>query len=261
MRLVNADSEMGGFDTATRQRRPVVVVLHQPHSTPGHIGQWLVRNGYPLDVRKPRYGDPLPETLADHAGAVIFGGPMSANDPDDFVQRETEWIGVALRERKPFLGVCLGAQMLSNHLGGRVSFHPDLYAEIGYHAVVPTERGRAICEWPSHFYQWHREGFTVPAGACLLARNDGPFPNQAMQYGTAVGVQFHPEITYAQVNRWTTNSKHRLILTGAKPRQDHLDGHFRHAVAVHRWLDAFLRPWIDGALGGETAQARAHAAS
>jgi GMP synthase (glutamine-hydrolysing) len=38
-----------------------------------------------LDIRKPLYGDPLPETLENHCGAVIFGGPMSANDKDEFI--------------------------------------------------------------------------------------------------------------------------------------------------------------------------------
>src|SRR5262245_66225439 len=102
---------------APAAKKPVCVVLHQEHSNPGHVGQWFHRNGHALDIRKPRYGDPLPETLANHCGAVIFGGPMSANDKDEFIQLETEWIGVALKEEKPFLGICLGAQMLPNHPG------------------------------------------------------------------------------------------------------------------------------------------------
>ena len=61
-------------------------------------GQWLRTRGHPLDVRGPRFGDPLPESLEHHAGAVIFGGPMSANDSEDYVKIETEWIGVALLE-------------------------------------------------------------------------------------------------------------------------------------------------------------------
>src|SRR5512137_307589 len=103
--------------------KPVVLVLHQPHSNPGHIGQWFARRGHPLDIRRPRFGDPLPETLEHHAGAVIFGGPMSANDSDDYIRQEIDWIGVALKEKKPYLGVCLGGQMLAKHLGGRVSLH------------------------------------------------------------------------------------------------------------------------------------------
>ena len=225
-------------------KRPVVVVLHQEASTPAHIGQWLVRNGYPLDVRRPRFGDPLPDTLRDHSGAVIFGGPMSANDKDDFIQQEIAWIDVALGEEKPFLGVCLGAQMLAVNLGARVGFDPSSHAEIGYFQVAPTEAGQRICDWPDQFYQWHREGFGLPEGAALLAEGgqDCAFENQAFVYGKrAVGLQFHAEITHAQVHRWSAN-RQRLLLKGAKPRHQHLTGHRHHAASVQVWLDDFLGP-------------------
>src|SRR5258708_22945769 len=82
---------------------PCLIVLHQENSTAGRIGHALRARGVPLDIRRPRYGDPLPETLAEHAGAIVFGGPMSANDRDDFVRREIDWIAVPLEEKKPFL--------------------------------------------------------------------------------------------------------------------------------------------------------------
>ena len=105
--------------------KPVLIVLHQEMSTPGRVGHYLQARGISMDIRRPRLGDPLPETLAMHAGAVIFGGPMSANDPDDFIRTEIEWIKVPLREEKPFLGICLGAQMLARQLGATVAFHPE----------------------------------------------------------------------------------------------------------------------------------------
>jgi len=97
--------------------RRVLIVLHQEQSTPGRIGRLLRERGIALDIRRPRFGDPLPATLSDHLGAIVFGGPMSANDDDDYVRREIDWIGVPLAEDKPFLGICLGAQMLARHLG------------------------------------------------------------------------------------------------------------------------------------------------
>ena len=103
-------------DAEAGATRPVLVVLHGEHSCPGRIGQVLRKRGHALDVRKPRFGDKLPETLDDHAGAVIFGGPMSANDPEEFIKTEIDWIGVPLKEGRPYLGVCLGAQMLAKHL-------------------------------------------------------------------------------------------------------------------------------------------------
>ncbi|MBC7018111.1 glutamine amidotransferase, partial [Salmonella enterica subsp. enterica serovar Enteritidis] len=98
---------------------------HQESSTPGRVGNVLRALGHPLDIRRPRFGDPLPETLDQHAGAVFFGGPMSANDGDGYVRREIDWIEIALREQRPFLGICLGAQMLARQLGAKVAPHPQ----------------------------------------------------------------------------------------------------------------------------------------
>ena len=122
--------------------KPVLLILHQEHSSPGRVGQTLAKLGYPLDIRRPRFGDPLPETMDEHAGAAIFGGPQSANDNEDFVRREIDWIGVPLRDKKPYLGICLGAQMMARHLGARVFPHPQGHAEVGYYPIRPTEAGR-----------------------------------------------------------------------------------------------------------------------
>lgn len=225
-------------------KKPVCIVVHQEHSNPGHVGQWFRRNGYALDIRKPRYGEPLPETLQGHCGAVIFGGPMSANDKDEFICRETEWIGVALEEEKPFLGICLGGQMLANHLGAKVGFHPEELAEIGYYPIATTAEGARFGAFPDHVYQWHREGFELARDARLLATSAGAYPNQAFGYGSAIGLQFHPEITYAQVHRWTGNSNARLGMKGARERHEHIQGHIDHAPKVHAWLDRFLSRWV-----------------
>jgi GMP synthase (glutamine-hydrolysing) len=231
------------------ERRPVVVVLHQLHSNAGHIGQWLRARGYALDVRRPRFGDPLPDTLEHHAGAIIFGGPMSANDAQDFVKVETEWVGVALRENKPFLGVCLGAQMMANYLGAPVYGHPDKLVEIGYHPIRPSSCALRFGSWPERVYQWHREGFELPHSATILAVSEGPFANQAYAYGTAVGVQFHPEITYAMVSRWSARNSQLLAQRGAQDRPAQLADHIVHGPVVRRWLDSFLSRWISEPAG------------
>ncbi|HEU0159042.1 MAG TPA: glutamine amidotransferase [Hyphomicrobiaceae bacterium] len=231
-------------------KAPVCIILHQENSNPGHVGQWFVRNGYSLDIRKPRFGDPLPPTLEHHCGCVIFGGPMSANDKDAFVRTEIDWIGVPLRERKPFLGICLGAQMLTVNLGAKVGFHPEEFVEIGYYPLLASEPGGdALGQLPDHVYEWHKEGFELASGARLIATSPGAFPNQAFIYGpAAVGVQFHPEITYAQVHRWTGHNPQRLAMKGARARQQHIEGHVTHGPKVQAWLDRFLSRWICGRL-------------
>lgn len=232
--------------TEPMERRPrILVVLHQETSSPGRLGQALVRRGYALDVRRPRYGDPLPASLSEHAGSVIFGGPMSANDPDDFVRAEIDWLSVPLKEGKPFLGICLGAQMLAKHLGGRVEGHQAGMAEIGYYTLEATDHGRSVMsEWPTHVYQWHREGFDVPTGSHLLARGE-IFENQAFRVGPAAyGIQFHPELTYAMMNRWTVRGAERMKLPGAQGRQHHFHGRRVHDAPIRDWLDRFLDIWL-----------------
>ncbi len=213
----------------------ILIVLHQEHSTPGRVGRLLRLQGFSLDVRRPRFGDPLPKTLAEHAGAVIFGGPMSANDQEDFVRQEIDWIEVPLREERPFLGICLGAQMLAKHLGERVFQHPSGRVEVGYYPIRPTAEMRALCARcgaaaPSYVYHWHREGFDLPANATLLADGD-EFPVQAFRYGeTAYGIQFHPEVTYKMICRWTISGAERLRAPGA---MDHVVAPSGQALLPH----------------------------
>jgi GMP synthase (glutamine-hydrolysing) len=237
------DSRVGGVAPAAQ--RPVLFVLHQELSTPGRVGHYLAKRGVPLDIRRPRCGDPLPETLAGHAGAVIFGGPQSANDNDEFVRREIDWIAVPLAEKKPFLGICLGAQMLAKHLGARVSTHAEGKAEVGYYPIRVTEHARAVCgNWPDVVYQWHREGFELPHGAKLLAEGD-IFRVQALGYGPAAyGIQFHAEVTHAMMCRWTTRGHARMELPGAKNRAAHFAERPVYDLAIRTWLATFLEAWL-----------------
>lgn len=223
--------------------KTVLIVLHQEHSTAGRIGHRLIDRGFRLDVRRPRFGDPLPDTLAEHAGVIVFGGPMSANDSDDYVRREIEWSAVPLAEDKPFFGICLGAQILTRALGAGVGHHPEGLVEVGYYPIRPTPEGAKLLDWPDHMYQWHREGFELPAGAIRLAESDA-FPNQAFRYGRAAfGVQFHAEVTHQMMCRWTTRGHERLALPGARPRREHFDGRAQYDPKVRAWLESFLDLW------------------
>lgn len=222
------------------QRPKLLIVLHQETSSPGRVGHLLLESGFDLDVRRPPLGDPLPETLEQHAGAVMFGGPMSANDGDEFVRRETDWLAVPLRENRPFLGICLGAQMLVNHLGGKVEGHGDGLVEIGWYGLKATEEGKRLMHWPEMVYQFHREGFSLPSGATLLATAE-TYPNQAFLYGeNAWAIQFHAELTRAMMHRWVVRGAHRFELPGAQQGRDHLGGRLIWDMHLKRWLSEFL---------------------
>lgn len=228
-------------------KKRIVIVLHQETSTPGRVGMKLIQKGYELDIRKPSLGEALPDNIEEYAGAVIFGGPMSANDDSEhqYIRTEIDWIAKPLAAGVPFLGICLGGQMLARQLGGKVFGFPDDHAEIGYYNISPTADGDAFGPWPQMVYQWHREGFELVDGAVCLATSDGKFPHQAFRYGdTAFAIQFHPEVTQKMMNRWLVKAEARLVLPGARPRESHFNDRFVHDPSVDCWLDRFLDNWL-----------------
>jgi len=247
-----------------RRKAPrILVLLHQAHSTAGRVGRLLRSAGAEIDIRRHSLDDPLPMTLVDHDGVVVFGGPMSANDDCEWVLRQVSWLDIPLREEKPLLGICLGAQMMSKTLGARVFTFPDQRAEIGYVPINPCGAAAdRLCPapFPRHVYQWHRDGFDLPSGARLLAEGGENFPVQAYCYGEcAVALQFHPEVTYQMICRWTVRGAERLSLPGAQHRQRHLDGWFQFDSAVDAWLRAFLPAWMEKRLRAPAEPARAPA--
>lgn len=232
------------LDARTGPLAPILMIMHGESSSAGRIGQLLEKRGHRLDCRKPRFGEALPNTLKHHAGVVVFGGPMSCNDPDCYIKDEIDFVGQALKDETPFLGVCLGAQMIAKHLGAAVGKHPEGKVEIGYHQLRATDAGNVLGPWPSDVYQWHREGLALPTGCTRLAEGN-VFENQAFSYGAGcLGLQFHPEITYALVNRWTVTAKDWKDKAGAQERDRQLDGHMLYAANVARWLDRMLDVWL-----------------
>lgn len=237
-------------------RGRILLIVHQATSNPGRIGRLVAEFGYEPVICRHACGDPLPETLDDYAAAVIFGGPMSANDGDElpFMKSELDWIDIPLREGKPFLGVCLGGQMLARVLGGTVAPHQDGYHEIGYYPVRATQAGRGLFAEEQMFYQWHGEGFSLPSCATLLAEGER-YANQAFSHGNAYGIQFHPEVTREMMYRWSRKAAHRLVLRGARSRESHLNDQQRHDPAVEDWANGFFEHWLGVAKPAQQADA------
>jgi GMP synthase (glutamine-hydrolysing) len=233
----------------------VLIVLHQERSNPGRVAQELRRRGCELDIRRPSLGDPLPETMSAHDAAIIFGGPMSANDDLPFIRAEMDWLSVPLKEEKPYLGICLGAQLLAKSLGARVYGREDQRCEVGYFPIRPTTDGAHLFDDPQYVYQWHREGFDLPAGAVQLARGDD-FPVQAMRYGkSAYGIQFHPEHTALMMNAWLVMARGRLAQPGAQAAHEHRAGRAQHDARLKGWLSRFLDHWLPKDATGEAVSA------
>jgi len=224
----------------------ILLVVHQTTSNPGLVAQLLQRQGLELELRCPSQGDPLPNSMDDYAATVVFGGPMSANDCETlpFIRTELDWIPQVLEAGKPYLGICLGAQLLARVLGARVAPHPEDRMEIGYCPIALTAAGKDEMAGLEYVYQWHKEGFEIPQSATLLATGE-VFANQAFRYGeTAYGVQFHPEMTRSLMKRWTTVAAEHLTHPDAQSAEAQIAAHKLYATAVEQWLTKFFTRWL-----------------
>ena len=212
----------------------------------------LARRGYDLCWICPGNGDPLPGPSDDYLAAVVYGGPESANDDrtHDYIAQEIQWVGDWVKAGKPYLGICLGGQILARALGAAVRPHPDSLHEIGYRPVMETDAGAGFLNGVSHVYHWHKEGFELADGVEPLARGD-TFANQAFRYGAqkdakVFGLQFHPEVTPAIMARWISEAGESLEMDGADSaarQQEDADAYDR---PLWEWLRRFLSDWLEG---------------
>ena len=228
--------------------RRVLGIVHQAHSSPGQVGIALKQLGIGLHLRRPVLGQRVPRDLGHYDGLIVFGGPMSANDPLPGLLAELRLIERWLHTDRPLWGICLGAQLMTRVLGGSVASHPDARVEIGWYPLCPLGAGQSLFRGLGHVYQWHREGFTLPRGAHRLASAPvgADFHEQAFSVGrTALGTQFHPEMHPRLMRRWLGRAGHMLDLPGARPEDEHLQGNRRYYAKQARWLRDTLAQWID----------------
>ncbi len=222
----------------------MLMVMQRPGAATGRLGERLQAQGHTLELCCPVAGESLPRSLDGYAGVVVFGGPMSANDKLPCIRAQLDWIPRALEAGLPFLGVCLGAQLLAKTLGGEIGPRDDGVAEIGYVPIRPTPAGAGLFDGPLTVYHWHQEGIRLPADAVLLAEGE-TFPTQAFRHGDRTyGLQFHPEVTRAMMEEWQHRAAESLDLPGAQSADQQRAGFERHDAALGRWLDGFLEHWL-----------------
>lgn len=225
----------------------LLLLYHMPGPRRDRASRILERRGYELEWRGPVDGHDLPDPDREEFAAVlVYGGVQSANDGAEraYIQEEIDWIRRWLLAGRPYLGFCLGAQLMARALGARVAMHPAGFHEIGYVPVTPVNGSKGFLPQTMHVYHWHKEGFEQPEQSELLAA--GPtFPNQAIRFAAhAYGLQFHPEVTPEQMTVWLDEASHMLSQPGAHDRERQLADAQRFDEPMARWFESFLERWL-----------------
>jgi GMP synthase-like glutamine amidotransferase len=224
---------------------PALVLEHEPDAPAALLAEWAGARGIALEIV------PAGEAIPDPAGRpflVSLGSEASAfDDAVPWLGAERTVLDAALAAGVPVLGICFGAQHLARALGGTVARAP--HPEVGW-MEVETLAPELIDAGP--WLQWHRDAFTLPPGAELLARS--PAGVQAFRLGPNLGVQFHPEVTAAVVEDWAAHYPESVQRAGttveavrertalhasfARVRAWELFDRFAAAARDSRWLRA-----------------------
>lgn len=229
----------------SRAKGTVLLIDHPIGQRDDRASRKLAERGFGIEWCSPGRGDALPAPEdSRHCAAIVYGGPESANDDTDYLKQELDWIEAWVGRDRPFLGICLGAQLLARTLGARVGQHSDGLHEIGYVPIAPTPASDGFLAQELHAYQWHQEGFELPDGAVLLAAG-ATFPNQAFRYGeTAYGIQFHPEVCDKVMARWCSEATEKLAAPGAHSAERQAAEAKRFDAPLAAWLDGFFDLWL-----------------
>ena len=227
--------------------KKVLYILHQKTSVPGDIGHKFKKRGFLSEIIRPPLGESLPSDLTPYSAIVIFGGPMSVNDDEQFLRDEIKWMKNVIKSKVPFLGICLGAQILAKYLGCDVVKNKNNLAEIGFYEIEPVGEGYKIFKEQNIFYQFHTEGFEIPSSCQLLAKGDF-FKNQAFKYENCYALQFHPEVNFSLHIRWlflVLIKKPRVLFhKGSQNLLYQLYFRIKHNKSVSLWLDSFLDNYL-----------------
>lgn len=198
----------------------ILVFQHVAAEPLGTLDPLIRRRGHRIRfVNFERQPDAEP-CLDRYRGLIVLGGPMNVEEQASraHLRVELRAIEQALKDGKPVLGICLGAQLLAHVLGAPIRrLHQP---EIGWHPVRLTQQGQADSVLlplgdRTSVFQWHSCHFDIPAGAEHLAQGDA-CAQQAFRYGSsAYGFQFHLEMDQALVERWLSNPAYRAELAAA----------------------------------------------
>ncbi|MDC4228779.1 MAG: type 1 glutamine amidotransferase [Nitrosopumilus sp.] len=185
----------------------VLLVQNTKSEGSGYLGKLLTDDGFNIISINAKH-EKIPENK--FSLVVILGAPQSANDDLLYLREEQKLIRNHVQNNIPVLGICLGSQLIAKTFGAKV--YKGTKKEIGfYHDLMISNNSKLFHGFKNPFtvFHWHGDTFDLPVGATRLALSEN-YSNQAFQYKSAIGLQFHLEVNEQMVNFWLDKSDKNL---------------------------------------------------
>ena len=173
----------------------------------GYLGELLKNDGFDISLVNAKH-EQLPGGF--FSLVVILGASESANDNLPYLQAEQQLIKNCVENNVPVLGICLGSQLIAKSFGSKV--YRGSKTEIGFYDNLRIQNNSQFFSGfdnPFTVFHWHGDTFDLPDGAIRLA-SSRHYANQAFQYKSAIGVQFHLEVNEDMVNLWLDRAEDDL---------------------------------------------------
>jgi len=230
--------------------KPVRIFCHVACEGPGYLGTFLNQHNVPFEIICIDDGISVPKNMDDISGLVFMGGSMNVTDSLQWISEEKELISKAIDENIPVMGICLGAQLMSAALGGKITHDPNM--EIGWHKVkadIKNIDNEWLKELPENFtpFHWHADTFAIPDKATVLLHSKCRM-NQAFSINNSIAMQFHLEMTTEMVEEWVRLFKSDLKNETPCIQNSHeiISNLERKIKNLHQSADIFYGKWIKG---------------
>ncbi len=182
----------------------ILIIKHVISEGPGLISDFFKGKNRKLKVVELEKGEEFPKKIDNIEAVISMGGPMNVYEEKkhSFLKKENKFVKEVIKKQIPFLGICLGAQILAKAAGARVK--KGVCKEIGWFKVNLAEPDYLFSGLREKLdvFQWHEDEFEIPESGVLIAKGD-ICRNQAFKLGkNAYGLQFHIEAKPSMIKDW-----------------------------------------------------------
>ena len=217
---------------------------HVPFESLGMIETWALKKEHTVSSSRLYLDETLPKPESVDI-LVVMGGPMNIYEDKKYpwLVREKQFIEKVISLKKTVLGICLGAQLVSDILGGKV--YPSGIKEIGWFPVEKTfqaENLSILNHIPDKtvVFHWHGDTFDLPDNAVHIFQNDACRHQGFIYDGRVVGLQFHMEVTRSGILNLIENCRDELVIGPYIQTPEEMLSTEDRLENMHRMMCAFL---------------------